>query len=84
MQPAEATAKRLARLREFAGATETLLTKRVVLTVTVCKNSKTKRQQVRCLYLLLFFCESAFWKGCGGTLFREKGSPAIILKITLR
>ena len=55
MQPAEATAKRLARLREFAGATETLLTKRVVLTVTFCKNSKTKRQQVRCLYLLLFF-----------------------------
>ena len=22
---------------------------------------------------------SAFWKGCGGTLFREKGSPAILL-----
>ena len=30
----------------------------------------------------LSFCESAFWKGCGGTLFREKGSPAFLIKIT--
>ena len=27
-------------------------------------------------------CESAFWKGCGGTLFSEKGSPAFLIKIT--
>ena len=33
--------------------------------------------------LSCLFIESAFWKGCGGTFFAEKGSPAIILKIIL-
>ena len=28
----------------------------------------------------VFCLESAFWKGCGGTFFAEKGSPAIIQK----